>query len=222
MIQMAEDNLREIIRKIIKEYKENKLPFERFLELKTGNFFYLKKSGLYDNLITQYKKSKRRAQLITNKALFSNLFKRWVMENYSKINKRIERIDKNLEILRYIVYQLIEESKKNFTERKFLTDFAKEVGVSRWFITKIGHILDEFKVMSFDLKYGLKSISKRDSSELNLNIGALDHKALNNLLTIYFRDEFQKKYYSEPYIFKPISLEHPDGLIILKYMELNL
>ncbi len=202
-------------------YQKKDLPFVDFLKHQIKNLCDLNSIGILHKLIIQYKKTRRRAVVFSKGFIFSNSFKLWIKERYTFLLHSLEEIDNNYEILQYITYTLIEESNKSSLERKFLVNIADERGLSRWSITKIASILNQFGIIDYDYEYGIKSISEREKSKLNIIVGSFGHKALNNLFTLFFRDKFQKKFYSEPYIFKPISQKHPDGLINLNHLGPN-
>jgi transcription initiation factor TFIIIB Brf1 subunit/transcription initiation factor TFIIB/Mn-dependent DtxR family transcriptional regulator len=209
------------IKEAVKKFEEKKLPYDVFLNSNVPNFLSLKKNGIYDKLITQFKMTKRRALILKKGFIFSESFKKWLLYKHPNYSEKIKKINENFEILQYIVYELIEESKKPINKRKFIKEIAMSIGVSSSTITNFGKKLGELGIIDYNSKFSIKTTILKENRFFSRDLGLIDHEAMNNILTIYFKKVWNAKFYAEPYIFKPISLEHPDGLITLRLMSKN-
>lgn len=216
---MKENELIEAILGFIKEFENNKDLFNNFLSFKIPNFLCLKKDNLYSNIIKNYKESKKKAYPFVKGYKLTISFKKWLFNNFHHYFELILKMDKNSEILQYVIYTLLYETKRNKKDRKSLKEISKYIGVSRWSITQSALLLDDLGVIDFDEKFGLDVLQYKSKILKKRAIGILAHKAINNILTKYFKNEYCNYYFSEPYILLPLSTKHPDGLIILKKLN---
>lgn len=217
MTQITDDLLEYKILEIVKEFKEKCVSFKEFLNLNVKNFLSLKESGVYDTLIEHYKSEKGSNKLILIKGYrFTNPFKTWVYELDTSITEVLDIVEKNFEILKYVVYFLLEGS-ENENMKIRISELSKFIGVGSMMVRKTAILLGDLKVMDYTRNYGIESVNLRDVTKSTT--GTHYHLSINYLLTKYFKIMFQQKTYSEPYILKPLSSNHPDFLMILNNMD---
>ncbi len=80
-------------------------------------------------------------------------------------------------------------------------------------------LLGKLKILDYNRVYGIESENLQDVT--TSTSGTHYHLSFKYFLTTYFRIVFQNKIYSEPYLLKPLSSDHPDFLIILNKMDRN-
>ena len=214
--QLTDDSLKYKILEIVKEFQEKCVPFKEFLILNVKTFLSLKESGVYNTLIEQYRSEKGSNKLILVKGYrFTNPFKTWVDELDTSITEALSIIEKNFEILKYVVYFLIEGSEKENLKIR-ISELSKFIGVGSMMVRKTAILLGDLKVIDYTRNYGIESVNLRDVTKSTA--GTYYHLSINYLLTTHFKIMFQQKIYSEPYILKPLSSDHPDFLMILNSM----
>jgi len=217
MTQITDDLLENKILEIVKEFKERYVSFKEFLRLNIKNFLSLKESGVFDTLIEQYKSEKGSNKLIMIKGYhFANPFKTWFYELDTSITEVLGIVEKNFEILKFVVYFLLESSEKENTKIR-ISELSKFIGVGFKMVRNTAILLGDLKVMDYTRNYGIESINLRDVTKSTT--GTHYHLSINYLLTTYFKIMFQQKVNSEPYIMKPLSSDHPDFLMILNSMD---
>ncbi|TFG12688.1 MAG: winged helix-turn-helix transcriptional regulator [Promethearchaeota archaeon] len=213
---MNDNELIELVLEFVEEFEYFNESFKKLLVCKTPNFLKLQRNKFYTKVIEKYRNTRRKAVPLVKGYNLSKSFKRWILDNYKQSFNVFIEMDKNYEILRYIVYTLLFESNKPNKNRKYIKDIADFIGVGISTITKTGILLENLNIIDYTSKFGHKNIRLGKIRTIKRNTGLIDHQAFNNLITSYLIKEWGIRYYSNPYIFKPISLEHPDGLIILK------
>ena len=217
MTQITDDLLEYKILEIVKEFKEKCVSFKKFLNLKVKAFLSLKESGVYNSLIERYKREKGSNKLILIKGYcFTNPFKTWVYELDTSITEVLSIIEKNFEILKCVVYFLLEGSEKENSYVQ-ISELSKFIGVGSMMVRKTAIFMGDLKVIDYKRNYGIESVNLRDVTKSTA--GTYYHLSINYLLTTYFKIMFQQKVYSEPYILKPLSSDHPDLLMILNSMD---
>jgi len=217
MTQITDDLLECKILEIVKEFKEKHVSFKEFLNLNVKNFLSLKESGVYDTLIKDYRREKGPNKLILIKGYrFTNSFKTWVYELDPSKSEVLGIVEKNFEILKYVVYFVLEGS-ENKNKKIHISELSKFIGVGSMMVRNTAILLGDLKVLDYICNYGIESVNLRDVTKSTT--GTHYHLSLNYLLTKYFKIMFQQKVYSEPYILKPLSSDHPDFLMILNNMD---
>lgn len=217
MTQITDDFLECKILEIVKEFKEKYIPFKEFLNLNVKNFLSMKESGVFDTLIRDYRREKGENKLILIKGYhFTNSFKTWVYELDPSKSEVLGKIEKNFEILKYVMYFLLEGSENN-DNKISISELSNFIGVGSMMVRKTAILLGDLKVIDYTCNYGIESVNLRDVTKSTT--GTHYHLSLNYLLTQYFKIMFQQKVYSEPYILKPLSSDHPDFLMILNSMD---
>ena len=187
------------------------------LNLNVKNLLSLKESGVYDTLIEDYRSEKGSNKLILSKGYrFTNPFKTWIYELDPSKSGVLGIVEKNFEILKYVVYFLLEGS-ENENNKIRISELSKFIGVGFMMVRKTAIFLGDLKVMDYTRNYGIESVNLRDVTKSTT--GTHYHLSVNYLLTKYFKIIFRQKIYSEPYILKPLSSDHPDFLMILNNMD---
>lgn len=96
----TENYLTEKILELIEEFEEKEVPYNIFLNCRVPNFLNLKKYGMYDKLLTQFKKTKRRAVILRKGFTFSKSFNRWILDKKPNLYEQIKQINENFEVVK--------------------------------------------------------------------------------------------------------------------------
>jgi len=217
MTQISDKLLKYKILEITQEFNEKNVSFKEFLTVNVKNFLSLKSSHIYDTLIDHFKREKGTNRLILVKGyLFAKPFKTWIYECKPLTTEVIDKIEKNLEILKYVVYTLLEEA-INEGAKVIISDLSKFIGVGHNMVRNTAKLMGNLNVIDYKRSYGIESANLQDVT--TSTTGTQYHLSIQYLLTKYFGIVFGKIIYSEPHILKPLSSDHPDLLIILNDMD---
>ncbi len=162
MTQLTDDFLECKILEIITKFKEKCIPFKEFLYLNVKNFLSLKESGVFDKLIRDYRREKGSNKLILSKGYhFTKPFKIWVNELDPSNFEVLGIIEKNFEILKYVVYFLLKGS-ENEANKISISELSNFIGVGAMMVRKTAILLGDLKVMDYTCNYGIESVNLRD------------------------------------------------------------